>query len=231
MTISAENKGTAIIYYTTDSSDPRMPVTGNISSAAQVYQAPLVLTDNTHIKSRLYDAGVWSALHEATFAVVDRGNQLHISEIMYNPPGSDDYEFIELKNNGSSSFDLSGLSFEGINFLFPANSSLLAPGQFVVLVKNRDAFAKKYPDVPIGGEYQGRLSNEGEVIELKDPQGKVVATAAYYNGTGWPISPDGRGDSLVLVNFDGIPHDPKSWQGSLHPGGSPGNDEPQRFRQ
>ncbi len=65
----------------------------------------------------------------------------------------------------------------------------------------------------------------------KPMQGKVVATVAYYNGTGWPISPDGRGDSLVLVNFDGNPHDPKSWQGSLHPGGSPGNDEPQRFRQ
>ncbi|HXJ74655.1 MAG TPA: lamin tail domain-containing protein, partial [Candidatus Dormibacteraeota bacterium] len=55
---------------------------------------------------------------------------LVFNEIMYNPPGAgavdgDEFEFVELKNIGSTTLDLSGLFFSaGIDFTFPAQTTL-----------------------------------------------------------------------------------------------------------
>ncbi len=217
------------IYYTTDGSDPRVPVTGTAASTALIYQSPVVLTTTTHIKARLLAGDVWSALHEATFRVGEPEERLRITEIMYNPMGGDDYEFIELKNDGDTEVDLSNVSFEGITFSFPSGT-ILPAGEFIVLVQNPIAFAEKYPDVPVGGTYQARLSDKGEEIILKDRQGNVLISVPYDDENGWPVSPDGRGDSLVFIDLDGDPHDPKNWRASAGLHGSPGADDPERSR-
>jgi hypothetical protein len=217
------------IYYTTDGSDPRVPVTGTAASSTLIYQSPVVLTTTTHIKARLLADDVWSALHEATFRVGEPEERLRITEIMYNPMGGDDYEFIELKNDGDTEVDLSNVSFEGITFSFPSGT-ILPAGEFIVLVQNPTAFAKKYPDVAVGGTYQARLSDKGEEIILKDRQGNVLISIPYDDENGWPVSPDGRGDSLVFINLDGDPHDPKNWRASADLHGSPGADDPERSR-
>ena len=94
-----------------------------------------------------------------TFYVVQDFSSLAVTEIMYHPPSlgatnGDEFEFLELKNTGTNTLDLSGLQFtDGIAFAF-TNGTRLAPGQFFVLARNPAAFAAKYP----GRDRQRRLS-------------------------------------------------------------------------
>jgi hypothetical protein len=215
----------SVIYYTTDGSDPREPVTGAVEATAQAYTAPVVLAATTLIKARALQGETWSALHEAMFEVGPITPHLQITEIMYNPLDGDDYEFIELKNNGQSEIDLANLSIEGINFTFPPASDPLPPGRLIVLAHNAQAFAERYPQVTIAGIYRGRLSNKGETLTVKDAAGRPLVSVTYDDENGWPVSPDGRGDSLVLVDAQGDPNVPKSWQASGQVAGSPGHDE------
>jgi hypothetical protein len=221
------------IYYTTDGSDPRLPVTGEVAPTAVAYEVPLVLTGTMWVKARVLDTDpatssgqVWSALQEATFKLVRRDSKLRITEVMYNPVGGGDYEFIEVWNAGEGEVDVSTMYFEGILHTFPPGRQALAPGEMIVLVRNPVAFAERYPGVAIDGVYQGQLSNQGETIILRDFTGDVVVSVAYDDENGWPISPDGRGDSLVLVNPNGDPDDARNWRASVHLNGSPGADEP-----
>lgn len=216
------------IYYTLNGSDPRAAGSGAVSPAAVAYRGPITLTANTQVKTRLLapDGATWSALNQATFTVAEPGKRLHITEIMYNPAGGNDYEFIELKNNGDTPVDVSNMRFEGIDFIFPPGAPPLLPGQFVVLVNSPAAFKERYPEVSIDGSYSRQLSNAGEKITLRDADGNVVTSVAYDDELGWPVSPDGRGDSLVLVNLSSDPNDAKNWRASATLHGSPGADDP-----
>jgi hypothetical protein len=194
----------------------------------------LALTSTTQVKARAFSGAAssplerqaWSALNEAILSRDETSGHLQIAEIMYNPVGGNDYEFIELKNAGHVDLDLANASFEGIVFTFPAAMDPLAPGDLVVLVRNPTAFAERYPGVAIEGVYDGRLSNKGERITLVSADGQTLVQVRYDDGGGWPIPPDGRGYSLVLVDRITDPGDPKSWQASAKLNGSPGADEP-----
>jgi hypothetical protein len=225
----AEPVQTGIIYYTTDGSDPRLPGTGEAAPNAQPYQEPILISDTTQLRARVLAQGksslVWSALQEATFYPAVRDAGLRLTEIMYNPIDGDNYEFIELENISSGELDLSGLTFSGIEFTFPANTPSLPPDETVVLVRNPVAFNEKYPGVKIGGNYQGQLSNKGETISLADLAGNILLEVTYNDENGWPISPDGRGDSLILVDPTGDLNSPKNWRASTVLYGSPGWDE------
>jgi hypothetical protein len=184
-----------------------------------------VLTAVTHIKARALSgdnaAGQpWSALNEATFSVVAEERRLRLTEIMYNPLDGSDYEFIELRNVGSADIDLAGFSFEGIDYTFPARARLAA-AECLVLVRNQQAFSERYPGIAAAGVYDGKLSNKGETILLKNAAGEPLTSISYDDENGWPLTPDGRGDSLELVRVEADPNDPKSWQASSHLYGTP----------
>ncbi len=216
------------IYYTLDGTDPRQAQSGAVHPQAIAYDGtPLLLTRTTHIKSRLFvDNGesgpTWSALNEATFRLVERDARLRMSEVMYNPRGGDGYEFIELKNVGNSSVEIANAFFEGIDFAFPPNQPPLAPGAVLVLARNPERFAARYPSVPLDGVYSGQLSNRGETLTLRDAFGEVLFSVTYDDENGWPISPDGRGDSLILVDPTRDPDDPRHWRASDSLNGTPG---------
>ena len=99
------------------------------------------------------------------------------SEIMYNPVDNPDgstgdpYEYIELYNNGTSPEILTGATFtKGITYSFTnAPSTVLNPGEYLVVVLNYAAFHSRYPDVTnvAAGEFTGKLSNDGEKVTLK----------------------------------------------------------------
>jgi hypothetical protein len=219
-----------MIYYTTDGSDPRMPYTGEVYPNAVTYSGPAVLTQTVQLKARTFNSQAepgWSALNETTFHVTQPGNKLRITEVMYNPADGDDYEFIELKNTGDSAMDLANISLDdGIRFSFPPKTPPLGPNEFVVLASNPDFFAEKYPDVTVSGAYEGHFSNKGEKVILRDAEGQTLLEFEYNDENGWPVSPDGRGDSLVLIDENGDPNDPHNWRASHNLYGSPGVDEP-----
>jgi hypothetical protein len=167
------------------------------------------------------DVPAGDELNTATAAArLDLG--LRITEIMYNPVGGGDYEFIELENVGETRLDLANAFFEGIKYTFPQNTFPLAPSDFVVLVRNLEAFSERYPGVAVDGVYRGQFSNKGETITVKDAAGRVMTSVTYDDENAWPISPDGLGDSLVLDNLAGDPNNPLNWRASIELYGSPG---------
>ncbi|MHC4720124.1 MAG: lamin tail domain-containing protein, partial [Planctomycetota bacterium] len=101
---------------------------------------------------------------------------LRITERMYNPTAgggydNDEYEFIELKNTGPNTLDLSYVSFtDGVTFDFnDSNVTSLDPCEFVLVVSNQSAFESRYGtglSSSIAGGYTGHLANGGEHIEL-----------------------------------------------------------------
>jgi hypothetical protein len=131
------------------------------------------------------------------------------------------YEFIELANSGDGPVDLAGASFEGIQYSFPFDMPALGPGQTIILARDAAAFAERYPEVTISGVYEGELSNQGERIGLSDLSGQTLAAVTYDDERGWPLSADGLGDSLTLVEPEGNPNDPLNWRASRQLYGSP----------
>ncbi|HEY3392384.1 MAG TPA: lamin tail domain-containing protein, partial [Lacipirellulaceae bacterium] len=165
---------------------------------------------------------------------------LRIVELMYNPPGStDDNEYFELLNTGTSTIDLTGVKlteFSAGGYTF--NSGTLGPRERIVVVKDHAAFSAAYPGITniAPGVFDGTLANEGELIALLGPLGELVQHFTYgdSNISGWPSLPDGDGHSLEYIgpfNMDsadpaGVAGDPydnsASWRASLLVGGSPG---------
>ena len=227
------------IYYSLDGTDPRLPG-GAIRPGALVYTGPITLNANTHVKSRAYINGVWSAMNEATY-YVDLAPSIRITEIMYNPApptaaeidagyvNNDDFEFLEIKNIGTQTLPLGGLHFSnGIAFTFPEAVSI-APGQYRVIVRNQPAFLYRYSTVDpsiIAGVYTGGLDNAGEKIELDAPVGGVIHLFEYKDG--WYGHTDGEGFSLTIRDPLGplaLWDTSDGWRSSAAPGGTPGFDD------
>ncbi len=214
------------IYFTVNGTDPRVPILATVSSNAIGYlpAAPPVLTESLQIKARALAGTNWSALVEASFQVEELGTPIRISEILYNPPGGDAFEFVELANTGRAPAPLAGLNFGGIDYRFSETAGSLAPGAKIVLSSslNPALFSQRYPGVAVFDRYGGTLSNGGEKLSLKDRNGNIVGSVDYKDSQGWPTAADGLGYSLELLTESGDPNDPNSWQASALNGGSPG---------
>jgi len=224
MALPSGNNGN--IYYTTDGTDPRVPLSGAVSGKSSRYSGGVRLDRHTQVKARLLSGGTWSALNQAVFSVPTPLDPLRITEIMYNPIDGADAEFLELTNLGAQTLNLSGLAFtDGIGFLFPPDSAL-EPGAFLVLVSNPSVFAEVYPNVPIGGVYSNNLANEGERLRLEDFDGNTLLSVDYDDEDFWPVGADGLGYSLVLANPSGNGDDPTTWRASADLDGSPGTADP-----
>jgi hypothetical protein len=172
-------------------------------------------------------------LNEASFYLIQTFTNLLITEFMYHPTGStnydaDEFEFIELKNVASTNLELSGVRFtNGIGYTFPIGT-VVGPGEFVVLVSNPAAFTNRYPAARFDGVYTGRLSNGGEKIALVHASGAPLVALTYSDRSPWPVAADGSGFSLVPVNpnLNPNPDEPLNWRASTSIGGSPGADDP-----
>jgi len=224
---------TGDIYYTSDGTDPRL-VGGSISGEAINIANNSSLTVNTSmiIKSRVKEGSTWSAMNELVFVIFDDFTDLKITEIHYHPLdydttlGAKQLEFIELKNTGSSSIDLSGLEFsEGIDFTFPTNT-FIEPDSFIVVASNDFAFFLRYGFNPFG-VYDGSLNNGGEDILLSYYGYDTVIYIDYFDTIPWPVTPDGTGPSMVPVDINpvGEQNNYSEWRPSYFTHGSPGKDD------
>jgi hypothetical protein len=230
LTLSNPN-ASGTIYYTLDGSDPRL-VGGGISPRAVAYSAPIVVNTFRHVRARVRNGSEWSAIVEGTFYPLQDYSGLLVTEVMFNPPmfgpvAADDVEFLELKNTGSTALDLSGAVFSGITFTF-TNGTILQPGSFFVLGRNRTQLQAKYPGLAVQGVYSGRLDNSGERIGVTHALGAEIFSFTYNDNAPWPITPDGHGFSLVPRSPNANPDwsDGLNWRASSGSGGSPGADDP-----
>jgi hypothetical protein len=157
---------------------------------------------------------VWSAPRLARAADSD----VVINEIMYNPPQDrDDLQYIELFNRGPAAVDLSRWSLKGLKFVFPENTSI-APGAYLVVCRNRAAFANQYgATIAALGDCPGKLKHGGEKIELVDAAGKVIETVNYSDEEPWPSGPDGYSPSLERICPAAPAGEPANWAASRMP--------------
>src|SRR5204863_7774286 len=135
------------------------------------------------------------------------------------------FEFVELFNPGTGTFALNGVHFvQGIEFDFSTSAiTQLAPGAYVLVVRNRAAFEHRYGvGLPIAGEYTGHLSNAGDHVAIADAAGNIIFEITYGTATPWPAEADGGGPSLELQNLSGDRSAPDHWRASTVSGGSPG---------
>jgi len=201
------------------------------------YTGPITLTHSTLIKARVrQDSHLyshWGGLAQQVFLVGPVVDNLRISEIMYHPadtgsPLDPNAEYIELTNIGDQAINLNRVRFtKGIDFLFP--DVVLAPQDYVLVVKDVDAFTATYDTTRavVIGAYAGSLSNGGERIELVDAGAEEIQSLQYKDK--WHDLTDGLGFSLTLID----PADPQAvdasdkdlWRSSMAPGGSPGWDD------
>jgi hypothetical protein len=236
--------GSGTIYYTLDGSDPRL-FGGGISPAALLYSGtPITLHHSTMLKARtFYGGGNWSPLKEGDYYIgtTAASTNLAITEINYHPyaptaaeiaAGYSDaemFEFVEIKNIGSTNVDISQISFTfGVtwNAGYASDQSYsLAPGDIVVIVSNPAAFAYRYGGgIPIVGVYSGHLDNAGEKITLVNRLGQVISNIHYSDSGAWPGRADGNGSTLQIIDPAGDENDPNNWRSSVEYGGTPGDD-------
>jgi hypothetical protein len=170
-----------------------------------------------------------------------------ISEIMYNLPGDDGLEFIELYNSAATRVPLHDAARPGntwtlrggVQFAFPAGTFMPATN-FVLLIRtDTNTFRSAYPDCPAGvtllGPYDGQLDNAGESLRLYRPgapeplTGEVpeilVDRVKYDDKEPWPRDADGAGASLVRRGLSGYGNDSGNWV-AAHGRGTPGTHRP-----
>ena len=155
---------------------------------------------------------------------------LRITEIMYDPVGDPDFEFIEITNVGSAAVDVTDVSLRsGIEFSFAQSAvEFIEPGEHVVVVQDVMVFPLRYSGkkIRVAGEYRGTLDNEGERIELVYGRDLVIHDFAYKGD--WYESTAGGGRSLVIRNPEGALFRWSvrgGWKPSEASGGSPGEAE------
>lgn len=207
------------------------PFAGNVSADAIKYSSPIDLTQSAHIKARTFYDGEWSALREDYFILPDNYQDLKITEIHYNPlyevgQDSRDFEFIEIKNTGTSTLNLKGTQFtKGISYKFDSNS-FIEPGGFIVLANSPTNFYSRYHFWP-SHQFEGNLDNNGEIIEFIDAYDNIIFSLTYNGVNGWPIEPKIDGYSLVPTDFNPSTNqtDYIDWRASMEIGGSPGRDD------
>ncbi len=148
----------------------------------------------------------WSApvefLAGAPSAVIPAVAGLRVTEIMYNPRVTTDFEFIELQNVSNAVIDLTEVHFrDGIDFRFRDSPvTTLGPYEMVVLVNNLAAFSRRYATagMRIGGEYGGSLDGAGERIVLAWGASYDIQSFSYSEL--WYPETDGIGYSLNVLD-------------------------------
>src|SRR5690349_12581332 len=119
---------------------------------------------------------LFSVLALVTLAAAAQGqvviNEIHyrpVEEPAFNADGTpvldlteDVHEFVEIKNTGVSSVDLSGWQLDdGVTYTIPGGTSIAAGG-YKVIARNPGRIQTVYGISGVLGPYSGVLSNSGE---------------------------------------------------------------------
>jgi len=158
-------------------------------------------------------------------------NEIVINEIMYHhkvdppfttniPPKDNPEAWIELYNRGTNSVDLGDWRLAGdVSFNFRPGTTL-APGAYLVIADDVDAFRATHPGVTAVGNLGGRLSRKDDRIVLEDPVGNPADEVQYYSSGRWPEYADGGGSSLELRDPNADNSKAEAWAPSDESGSS-----------
>lgn len=194
-------------------------------------------------------SGTWNfvALVEPTPGAPNRGPRIGpvvISEVNYQPGGHADSEYFELLNISDQPValydSLKGAAWritDGIDHEFPAvNPIVMASGERIILTKSVTRFNAAFNPPPGTRVFEwtaGRLSNEGEQVQIARPAGvdganvrqfARVDRVGYEISSPWPATAAGGGPSLTKVAEEEYGNDFVNWIAATpNPGaGAPG---------
>ncbi|MBI4606102.1 MAG: lamin tail domain-containing protein [Planctomycetes bacterium] len=163
-------------------------------------------------------------------------SEVVFSEIGYHPPEEEGKrELVELHNAGVSWVDVGGWTFTaGIELTIP-EGTVIGPGGYLVVARDAAALKAAWGISNVVGDFKGSLGNTGDILELRNRTGRVVAWIHYGDGSGpegdlWPDAPDGLGPTLELIDPRGDWHRAWSWGASRVPGGTPGAENSRNVR-
>ena len=133
---------------------------------------------------------------------------LVITKIHYNPqetetfPESDDLEFIEIRNTGTTIVALTGVYLIklGVSYQFPQNSTIAA-GESLYLAGDAITFQNKYGMIPFD-TFARDLSNKSQNLVLSDAFGNLIDEVEYSDTAPWPEAADGDGFYLQLIDVN-----------------------------
>ena len=141
---------------------------------------------------------------------------LVISKINYHPQSqqgfnADQLEFIGIVNNSEDTVDAAGVYFRelGISYTFPANS-FIAPHEEIFLASDAQTFQQCYGKTAFG-TFVRHLDNKSESLVLADAWGNIIDEVTYADTLPWPLSADGHGDFLILIDPSLDNALPESW--------------------
>lgn len=148
------------------------------------------------------------------------------NELMYNPPGEEAMEWIELHNQMSVDVDLSNWTLEGgVDYAIPPGT-ILAGGEYLVIAASPDEMAAESGLDTVLGPYSGRISNGGEQLELRNHTRRLMNVVQFDDGgelgSTWESGPDGTGATLAKRNEQAGSAAPEDWTTSAQMGGTPG---------
>ncbi len=216
------------------SSDISFDLALHLEFETEAKPSPLRLERNTIVKARTLNDGEWSALTEAFFWTEQpvAPGDIIFSEVHYHPSENGQLEFVELQNISGQAVNLRGAKFtSGIRFVFSKTQDTLLPpgGRFLLARSQHDMQAALGLGVPVGGVYQGSLSNNGETLELASGAGETLTKLEYGDRAPWPDLADGKGPSLIFHGPSAGLNDPAAWRLGQASGGTPGLGEAARY--
>ena len=152
-----------------------------------------------------------------------------INEIMFHPPNDrEDLQYVELFNRGASTVEVSNWAFtKGIKFVFPQNTKINS-GAYLVVCRNSAAFAVQYGgQISALGNFSGKLSHQGDHLELTDARKQIIDSVKYSDRGDWPTGPDGYSPSLERICPQAESQRAENWATSKlppmkNPAGTPG---------
>ncbi len=150
-----------------------------------------------------------------------------INEIMYNPDTSN-CEFVELFNNSAKPIEIGGWNIvdeDGNNFITSITGKILKPADYFVLsadssiLKNYKQL-KNFKNISIKNKSSLNLSNEGELIFLRDFRGRIIDSIGYNSK--WQNSSinETKNISLELINPQLNRNTGKNWSSSVNKNGA-----------
>jgi lamin tail-like protein len=158
-------------------------------------------TKGGHDMNRIVRTMLLTLIGASLVGIVAFASTLIISEVAWSgTAASSTDEWIELRNDGPEEIDLIGwqLAFGDTLILLgevgedtlEVRTTVLPSGAFLVLERTND---DSISDITADLLYKGSLSNDGVLIELRNPQGDVV-DSAIPTDSGWPAGSTSDGD-------------------------------------
>ncbi len=150
------------------------------------------------------------------------------NEVMYHPDTDDEasHEWVELHNQLAVDMDISGWSLtDGIEYVFP-EGTVISGGGYIVVASSPATLMASAGISGVLGPFAKRLGNNGDTLELRNNNNRLMDRLEYGVDGAWPVAADGAGPSLAKIDEDGAASDPSNWRASLRAGGSPGAANP-----